>query len=265
MTTSHHDHMREVLTTDSAYTTRWPELDVTGIYAGPNSVDVAEVVDAHYGEYASGPLADPRARMALASATLGVLRHASEYNAVIGEDTTGRYPALVVGNAINLVRTEMGDEPARRLFVSGRIDLSRTRPDWQLVPGDETLVVTEYVNSGWSTKAVHDTIVAQSEVAPDYVVLGGNPEWCARRHEDAEIRRTSRVFTGDRNCYSDYADTLFCPGRDSWKGVTKQDGDAHSKRVASSEERVNVAASRREAALFATVLANYYLDAVQSD
>lgn len=262
-TVANHDHMRDVLTTDNPYVSRWHQYDPTGIYTGPRSVDIADVTDAVQADYEEGPLLDPRARMALGSATLAVLQHATEYDVVIGEDTSGRYPALVIGRAINIVRADAGLTPARRLFLSGRINNDTHTPRWQLAPDDAALVVTEYVVIGESTKAMHEAITAQSAVMPDYVVLGGNPERCAMRDLDEEVRPKSRVFVGDRTCFSDYADQYFCPGADKWKGVTKQVGHAHSSGVYADMNRIGVAASRREAALFATVLANHYLDSVR--
>lgn len=252
--------MRSVLTTDSAHVSRWKNHDVTGIYRGPASRDIADIVGDASADYMSGPLINPRARMALASATLAVLQHASEYDTVIGEDTSGRYPALVVSKAINSVRADVGLAPVRQLFVNGRINPEHSGLKWSLQPDESTLIVTEYVAAGGSTKAVYDVVASQSAIVPDFVVLGGDPEFCAQRDKDEDVRQRSRVYTGDPTCFTDSSDVYFAVGGTAyWKGVSKQSGDAHSARMLPNHQ-INVAGSRREAALFASVLANYYLD-----
>lgn len=128
---------------------------------------------------------------------------------------------------------------------------------------DKTLVVTEYVAGGASTHTIHELLKRQTQTAPDYLVLGGMPEACARRDRYKSVRRESLVFTGHETCDTAQADTRFAVGATAnWKGVYKHFGDAHSRPEA-RRNRGNLLASRREAELFRAALVNYYLEATE--
>jgi hypothetical protein len=257
------NHLREVLASDAPFVSNYSWCNTDGIYTGPSARDVADFCEAAHDDFRVGPLANEEARRLLASTALAVLRHAKEYDVIIGEDTSGRYPALVMGATINHVRTARGLTPVQRLFVSGRINNDYFLPRWQLNPGDKALVVTEYVHAGESTGRLYNLIMAQTDRAPDFAVLGGSPEFCAGRQDDA-TRRLSKVYAGHSSCDVKRADMHFeATPYETWKGVCKFSGDPHSEREAVGRRR-QVAASRREAAIFSAALARFYLDSIES-
>lgn len=253
------------LLTDAPFSSRAGRYDARGIYCGPPASAVADFVEDDPTRYLSGPLVSERARLLLASAAFAVLKYADRYDAIIGEDTSGRYPALIVGGAMNDIRAHQELSPALRLFASGRIDSRKDAVRWQLTPGDKALVVTEYVAGGGSTRTLHDVVIDQTHTAPDFLVLGGMPEVCAKRDSHKQTRRDSIVFTGDPSCDADHSDIHFAVGPTwGWKGVAKFTGNAHSH-LDSRVNRKNVAGARREAALFQALLVEQYLAAVETE
>lgn len=121
------------MTADTPFKPRARRYDVSGIYTGPCAAEFVDFMRDDISTYESGPLADERARILLASAAFAVLKYADRYDAIVGEDTSGRYPALIVGGAMNDIREAHGLPPARRVFLSGRIDERHNPVGWQLL------------------------------------------------------------------------------------------------------------------------------------
>ena len=95
---------------------------------GPSCVELYPLLAADdYPYNTESPLATLELREMMASTTLAVLNDAEKYTTIVGEDTSGRIPALVIGKAVNIVRQRSGLPKARRLFISGAIDNDQVR------------------------------------------------------------------------------------------------------------------------------------------
>jgi hypothetical protein len=237
-----------------------PGASPEGIICGPKLEDLVDFCQYDQYSYKAEPLRSRMIRLMIASAAFSVLRYADHYDVVIGEDTSGRFPALIVGGAINDVRRAHGLEPARRLFLSGRIDNRHYRPTWRIDEKDQPLVVTEHVEGGYSTENVAITLQEQTRQPIDFVTIGGYPEMTARRHRNPNVSTSSTVFTGDLRRFARQVDDHLSFGESiQWKGVQKRFGDPHSRLPSPPEDAELIAASRIEAKILRTAISGYFL------
>jgi hypothetical protein len=171
-------------------------------------------------------LASVELREMIASSTLAVLDDAEKFTTIVGEDTSGRIAALIVAKAMNIVRELKGLSPARRLFVSGRIDESQA-PNFRAHDEDDrALLVTEYVCTGDSVNGAADALRQAGFMAPSVLTLD--------RHGDESDIYADKVYMGARNTYTGRADDHLYGLSVALKGVTKESGDAHSSRASLS-------------------------------
>lgn len=168
-------------------------------------------------------------REIIASTTFPVLDDAEKFTTIVGEDTSGRIPALIMGKAINIVRQKQGLQPARRVFLSGRI-LEDDLPDFcGNGPDDKALLITEYICSGKSARRSIAALRRAGFESPNIAVL----DRAALSNSDVDV---DTFYMGDRQSYTGPADSHLYRVDKAQKGVFKGYSDRHA-RVA----RLNVA------------------------
>ena len=239
----------------------------SSVQVGPKHSDLNDFINQDPTEYVARPLVDETLRRMIASAAFSVLPLAHQYDRIVGEDTSGRYPALIVGAAINRVREHAGLLPAERSFLSGRVPY-KAQPDWQYLADEKMLVVTEFIAGGASTARILEALGSKVLEMPDFLTVDGNPQSCASITKGTLLNGGGRIFSGDLSYIDGYADDHLCGvTSNSWKAITKNLGHAHAA-VAPCDvddlyyfgtERQAVVASRREAAAFGKHIAKYYL------
>ncbi len=178
-------------------------------------------------------------REMIASTALAVLDDADTFTTIVGEDTSGRIPALILGKAINIVRQRHGLAPARRLFVSGRI-ATHAVPNYSAYDeSDRALLITEYICSGTS---VNDALAALRRVGfvdPSAATLDRQPR--------SDYIHADSLYMGNSRSYTDRADMHLYGLPSQLKGVRKESGDPHSTRAPlKRKERKRLVRSRRE-------------------
>lgn len=175
-------------------------------------------------EYTS-PLATIEMREMIASTAFAVFNDAEKFGAIIGEDTSGRFPALIIGKAINIIRERKGLPKARRLFVSGRAGM--TTPEYEASGDhDRALLITEYICTGTSVSEARDALYQAGFLNVDVAAL-------ERYHDDENniSLAKSNYYFGDYRTYTASAGDRFY-GIPSWyKGVIKSDGEPHANRA----------------------------------
>lgn len=89
-------------------------------------------------------------------------RRITEYDLVVGDDSKGRLPALVLGRVVANARQAVGlDKPTRRFAHGGNLhdNFDALRPDFIPEPksnDDRTLIVTEGINQGFHVRGLFD-------------------------------------------------------------------------------------------------------------
>ncbi len=132
-----------------------------------------------------------------------------EIGAVIGDDTSGRYPALVVGRAINAYRVKHGLPKIPVLFIEGtrkehfdkqRAAFERIRPALGKVdPAKRVLVVSDNVCSGRSIKSIIDLAAAEGFTS-DVAVFGPCSPGTIRHLQRTNVwPKTLRAYSGFGN------------------------------------------------------------------
>lgn len=184
-------------------------------------------------------------REIIASTTMAVLDDADTITTVVGEDTSGRIPALVIGQAVNLARGYGGQRPARRLFLSGQISQDHDPAFRALGTDDRAVLVTEYVLMGHSANRSLDALRRAGYYRPSLATLDR-----AGGYEDSEaIITADTMYMGDRRSYTKEADFYLHDSSIEYKGVYKIYGDAHAKAaLLDSSERGNLVAMRADIA-----------------
>ncbi|QQS22388.1 hypothetical protein IPM09_02500 [Candidatus Saccharibacteria bacterium] len=191
-------------------------------------------------------------REIIISSALAVLDDADTYTAIVGEDTSGRIPALIIGQAINIVRVMHDLPPARRLFVSGRIDELRVPDFTALSHEDKALIITEYVATGYS---ISNAIAALGRVG----FQATSALFLDKRIGNKEIP-CERVYIGNRTTYTGRSDSHLYLTSVSHKGVEKEWNAPHSSRVfLDDDEREELIRLRKDIAHFARELVDIWL------
>lgn len=197
-------------------------------------------------------------REIIASTTMAVLDDAETITTVVGEDTSGRIPALIMGKAINMVRRHQGLEPARRVFMSGRIDKTQT-PEFSALPSeDRALFVTEYIYSGASANGSLAALCRAGYRDPAVATLDRNDgEWFMQNR----TIQTNRMYMGDRRSYTERSDIHLTIIPPALKGVRKEKGLAHSEAaVLDKQERAQLVTMRADIDHFAEeIVAMWYI------
>ncbi len=135
--------------------------------------------------------------------------HKDEIGAVIGDDTSGRYPALVVGRAINAYRVHHGLPKIPVLFIEGtrqepsdkqRFAFERIRPALQKADvSKRVLVVSDNVCSGRSIKSIID-LAAVDGFTSDVAIFGPCSPGTLRFLKKSNVwPNTVRAFSGGGN------------------------------------------------------------------
>ena len=259
----------DILFTPSAHTNKHSRTTYDHVFAGPSHEELDEFIIQDPTEYKAAPLDDEKLRLMLASAAFSVLSLAHQYDRIVGEDTSGRYPALIIGEAINGIRQHYGLEPAKRSFISGKIPY-KEQPKWPYDSDEKMLIVTEYISSGGSSARVLGAVADRLMTMPDFLVIDGEPQNCGMTYGTIQrfIKGGGHVFTGDLSVAHKYVDNRLTFGpSDVWKGVVKDIGYAHADAAPYNEggtyehkaQRGAVIDSRRYAKAFGRHIANYYL------
>ena len=195
------------------------------IITGPSCGDLFPILAQDSYEY-SAPLRDIELREIIASTTLAVLDDAEVYTTIVGEDTSGRIPALIIGKAMNIVRQQKSLPPARRLFMSGRIAEGLSPDFGPTGQDDKALLVTECIQTGTSANGALNALRLGGFVEPSIVALDRSPKY------DGCVD-TKTFYMGDRSTYTGAAlGHLHYNRLSNVKGVTKKIGHAHADRAA---------------------------------
>jgi len=169
-------------------------------------------------------LASIELREMIASTALAVLDDADKFTTIVGEDTSGRIPSLIIGKAVNILRERQGLPRARRVFLSGRI-ARHNIPSYDALGVDDcALLITEYINSGNSVNNALDALRRVGFVDPSVATLDRYSSW--PYHIETEA-----LYMGDTRSYTNRADTHLYNVDPSFKGVQKGSGNAHSTAV----------------------------------
>jgi hypothetical protein len=191
-------------------------------------------------------------REMIASTTLAILDDADKFTTIVGEDTSGRIPALILAKAVNIIRERHGLPRARRLFVSGRISEDRVPHFESLGDDDHALVVTEYICSGGSVNNALHALNRVGFIKPSAVTLDRSV------HRDNSVD-TDTLYMGNTMSYTNRADSHLYGIDPMYKGVQKRSGDAHSTRAwLRRRERKKLVKARREFAHFAQELVDIW-------
>lgn len=189
--------------------------------------------------YYTSILSSVELREMVASTALAVLDDADKFTTIVGEDTSGRVPALIIGKAINIVREQHGLPCARRLFISGCIDDCVLPAYRALGDDDHALLITEYICSGRSVNNALAALGRVGLVSPSVATLD---RLSSRHHIN-----TDALYMGDSRSYTSRADSHLYRLPAQYKGVTKSIGDPHSTTVElNRKNRKCLASSRKE-------------------
>jgi hypothetical protein len=115
----------------------------------------------------SYPFSEPEVVKGLFDLARQTHKNAGKYDVIIGEDTSGRLPALFMREVITRRRAELGLPRAAMRFVSGRIeeDLPEGFLPPLATPDSRALIVSEYIFTGHSILGVHKAITKSREKA----------------------------------------------------------------------------------------------------
>jgi hypothetical protein len=177
--------------------------------------------------------------------------HLAEYSRIVGDDTSGRLPALVYRKLINQARAKAGLPPAQTFFIAGSGEQLWREYFPELASPFEgrTLVVTEYTSSGRSPAEMYYSLASHTpEHEVDFAMIGAEEGAAEVVKESTEAG--SRIFIGNEG--SIVASLLYHPGRVEYKGVFKRAGDARAVRQPKEYyDGAAVARARQDAARIA--------------
>lgn len=168
------------------------------------------------------------------------------YSSVLGEDISGRIPALILGKFINVIYQEKGESPLNVSFYAGGSSLKREIllvDDEELVMGTgktqpwedylrkikprlgqgKALLVTDYMQSGASIKGMSE-LLKKAEINFDVVSMG------VVKGFDGNVLKlpvSSKLIIGSKDIPKIY-------GKRYLAGLTKEAGEPISRRQESS-------------------------------
>lgn len=218
---------------------------------GPSCRQLYPLLRVDKREYRLGtPLEDMELREMIASVALAVLTDAGEYTTIVGEDTSGRIPALIIGKAINILRQRQGLPKARQVFMSGRISKVASPDFYAQSDDDKALLITEYILTGGSAQNTLNSLEKmagfkhRSVLAVDRQNMVGN-----------DIHDVEQMYLGDVATYTGRSDAhLYCMNA-AYKGVHKERGEPHSQaKSLSHNERIALSAFREDCDHFANYI-----------
>jgi hypothetical protein len=151
----------------------------------------------------------------------------ANYDLVVGDDTSGRLPAILYWRLINKRRNESGLPPAACRFMSGRY-LGDSAPPLPIesTPGSRALIITEWIQTSSSVKTIYDAVKKIRDGSRiDIGSLG-------RANDKAlDLGHGSAVFAADNSPNDQIDHHLYGPAIRQHIGVHKSWGDLHSKRL----------------------------------
>ncbi len=123
------------------------------------------------------------------------------YALVVGDDTSGRLPALILHQIINRIRVRSGAPKVPILFIQTNSGLSdnqdpleaawaRRAGIWKGLAGQRALVVTEYIQTGRHLAQLSN-LLGNASIPFDVATLGSDGL-------DAQVKDTARVPEGTR-------------------------------------------------------------------
>ncbi|MCL6096147.1 MAG: hypothetical protein M1444_00475 [Patescibacteria group bacterium] len=79
-----------------------------------------------------------------------ILRNGKTYDLIVGDDTSGRIPTLILGKALNRIRENRGQKPVPIRFVSGDLVAVELAPVIGKLDNhpNRALLVTDYLSTG---------------------------------------------------------------------------------------------------------------------
>lgn len=167
------------------------------------------------------------------------------YDLIIGDDTSGRLPALLYWRLANARRQERGLEPASIRFINGRYTADKPLPG-ELIPpehtdGSRSLIVTEYVMTGGSVENIYHIVSQQRDRRRiDIAALGSEMSRVA-------TARGSNFYTAEPPIGGMRIDNyLYGHSFNPVKGVGKEYGVLHSHRLPPNEFRPNQVHNARQ-------------------
>ncbi len=130
-----------------------------------------------------------------------------EYGFIVGDDTSGRVPALILAKAINAYRTEHGLRKLPVVFIEGiklphsseqvKAFAARTRLLKDVPQGKRALIVTERVGGGQNVRSIMER-VNDLGFSSDVATLGGaSSGQLAQLVEQGYWRQGTRGFSAD--------------------------------------------------------------------
>lgn len=175
-----------------------------------------------------------------------VYSQAHKYDVVVGEDTSGRLPALVLRGVINERRIALGLKPAQMRFVSGRtceIVPTGFMPE-PMNSKQRALIVTECISSGRSVLAVYHAIKNERDPSKiDILAIGSNDS--AARYVRHLTAKQSRLFTSSmgENAWRHF---YYNSSAKAAKGVTKIHGPLFADRRGAERDSARIAQARAD-------------------
>ncbi len=175
-----------------------------------------------------------------------------EYDFLIGEDASGRIPALILKKILDTVYKKQGIIPAKMLFLAGArhfIDqediienfanhIDKHAPE----KVSKTLIITEYIDTG-SSVAVTIQALQKNNIAYDIATCSVD-QWSFENHLRPEIK--NHLY------YGDFAGAPKITGESNLSGVKKNSGDILSTRNNSNKDLLRSA--RKDTDFLAQIL-----------
>jgi len=128
-----------------------------------------------------------------------------DYDLIVGDDPSGRLPALYVRELVNKRRAEQGLRPAAIRFVRGRslarIENAQALTSGDFIPGENmpdarTVLVTEQIQSGHTMAQIYET-VSQKRRASKIDIASLNSDYTADQlREQFAYSLDSSIYIG---------------------------------------------------------------------
>jgi hypothetical protein len=180
-----------------------------------------------------------------------VYPRADQYDVIVGEDTSGRLPALVIAGVVNARRSKLGLAPVAQRFVSGRCNEPQLPDGFLPEPtrtGAKALIVTEYISMGTSIINTYDIVNRSSSFAAiDIASLAVSSH--GRKRVEGKIRQDDSVLlpaTGNTNYILSALYGENSGGTYKSKGVSKVAGPPFANRLRSDWDPYRVARARAD-------------------
>lgn len=202
---------------------------------------------------------------------------AGDYGLVIGDDASGRIPALILGNFIGKVSEQKGQQKPNIIFIPGKlkmesngffnetINLGKKKQHQELgeyiskqgVSKDKIiLIVTDTIQSGFSLKTMIQ-LLKRAGYRCDIAMIGIEQPMIGRIERNKNLSGAD-IFSGEYSSSEYDSHTPLIYGREDLSGVYKNPGDKVSKTLKSSAlpegtspedvnpESINTDSSRQE-------------------